>query len=175
MGAEPEPGWPHLDDVQPGRILRPQDHALGDQEHGDAEELGRARGRTGGGGEEREAGPAEVEGEAGVDGAQAARKRRSMTDKVTIAALQQMKRDGKKSVGVVAWDYQIALIADRAGGCHRGDDGPTMGRIADDDADPVGTLRPRAAGRGRGRSRAGSRPGRRPAAAARRRRGAQGG
>ncbi len=36
-------------------------------------------------------------------------------DKMTIAALQQMKRDGKKSVGVVAWDYQIARIADRAG------------------------------------------------------------
>src|SRR5215510_11460059 len=34
---------------------------------------------------------------------------------VTIPALQQMKRDGKKSVGVVAWDYQIALIAERAG------------------------------------------------------------
>jgi 3-methyl-2-oxobutanoate hydroxymethyltransferase len=34
---------------------------------------------------------------------------------VTIPALQQMKRDGKKSVGVVAWDYQIARIADRAG------------------------------------------------------------
>ena len=30
-------------------------------------------------------------------------------------ALQQMKRDGKKIVGVVAWDYQIAQIADRAG------------------------------------------------------------
>ena len=26
-----------------------------------------------------------------------------------------MKRDGKKSIGVVAWDYQIARIADRAG------------------------------------------------------------
>ena len=38
-----------------------------------------------------------------------------MADKMTIAALQQMKRDGKKSVGVVAWDYQIARIADRAG------------------------------------------------------------
>jgi 3-methyl-2-oxobutanoate hydroxymethyltransferase len=36
-------------------------------------------------------------------------------DKVTIPALQQMKRDGKKSVGVVAWDYQIARIAERAG------------------------------------------------------------
>lgn len=36
-------------------------------------------------------------------------------DTVTIPALQQMKRDGKKSVGVVAWDYQMARIADRAG------------------------------------------------------------
>jgi 3-methyl-2-oxobutanoate hydroxymethyltransferase len=35
--------------------------------------------------------------------------------KVTIAALQAMKRDGNKSVGVVAWDYQLARIADRAG------------------------------------------------------------
>jgi 3-methyl-2-oxobutanoate hydroxymethyltransferase len=34
---------------------------------------------------------------------------------VTIPALQQMKRDGRKIVGVVAWDYQIARIADRAG------------------------------------------------------------
>ena len=34
---------------------------------------------------------------------------------VTIPALQQMKRDGKKIVGVVAWDYQMAQIADRAG------------------------------------------------------------
>ena len=38
-----------------------------------------------------------------------------MSAPVTIPALQQMKRDGKKSVGVVAWDYQIARIADRAG------------------------------------------------------------
>jgi 3-methyl-2-oxobutanoate hydroxymethyltransferase len=38
-----------------------------------------------------------------------------MAGKMTIAALQQMKRDGNKSVGVVAWDYQIARIADRAG------------------------------------------------------------
>ena len=38
-----------------------------------------------------------------------------MTDKVTIPALHQMKRDGKKIVGVVAWDYQIAQIVDRAG------------------------------------------------------------
>jgi len=36
-------------------------------------------------------------------------------DKVTIPALQQMKRAGKKIVCVVAWDYQIAQIADRAG------------------------------------------------------------
>src|SRR5256886_1380567 len=43
------------------------------------------------------------------------RKERTMTDKVTIPALLQMKRDGRKSVGVVAWDYQIARIADRAG------------------------------------------------------------
>ena len=34
---------------------------------------------------------------------------------VTIAALQRMKRDARKIVGVVAWDYQIAQIADRAG------------------------------------------------------------
>jgi len=38
-----------------------------------------------------------------------------MDGKVTIPALQQMKRDGKKIVGVVAWDYQIAQIVDRAG------------------------------------------------------------
>jgi 3-methyl-2-oxobutanoate hydroxymethyltransferase len=37
------------------------------------------------------------------------------TEPVTIPALQQMKRDGKKSVGVVAWDTQIARIAERAG------------------------------------------------------------
>lgn len=36
-------------------------------------------------------------------------------EKVTIPALQQMKRDGRKIVGVVAWDYQIAQIVDRAG------------------------------------------------------------
>jgi 3-methyl-2-oxobutanoate hydroxymethyltransferase len=29
--------------------------------------------------------------------------------------LQQLKRDGKKSIGVVAWDTQVARIADRAG------------------------------------------------------------
>ncbi len=38
-----------------------------------------------------------------------------MADKVTLPALQQMKREGRKSVGVVAWDTQIARIADRAG------------------------------------------------------------
>ena len=38
-----------------------------------------------------------------------------METKVTIPALQQMKRDGRKIVGVVAWDFQIAQIADRAG------------------------------------------------------------
>jgi 3-methyl-2-oxobutanoate hydroxymethyltransferase len=37
------------------------------------------------------------------------------TVKVTIPALQQMKRDGRKIVGLVAYDYQIAQIADRAG------------------------------------------------------------
>lgn len=35
--------------------------------------------------------------------------------KVTIPALQQMKRDGRKIVGVVAYDYQMAQIIDRAG------------------------------------------------------------
>ena len=34
---------------------------------------------------------------------------------VTIPALQQMKREGKKSAGFVLWDYQTALIAERAG------------------------------------------------------------
>jgi 3-methyl-2-oxobutanoate hydroxymethyltransferase len=34
---------------------------------------------------------------------------------VTIPALQQMKRTGQKIVGVVAWDFQIAQIVDRAG------------------------------------------------------------
>lgn len=34
---------------------------------------------------------------------------------VTLPALQQMKRDGRKIVGVVAWDYPMAQIADRAG------------------------------------------------------------
>ena len=38
-----------------------------------------------------------------------------MADAMTIPALQQMKRDGRKSVGVVAWDYPLARLADRAG------------------------------------------------------------
>jgi 3-methyl-2-oxobutanoate hydroxymethyltransferase len=38
-----------------------------------------------------------------------------MSNSVTVPALQQMKRDGRKIVGVVAWDYQMARIADRAG------------------------------------------------------------
>ena len=38
-----------------------------------------------------------------------------MANKVTIPQLQQMKRDGQKIVGVVAWDCHIARIADRAG------------------------------------------------------------
>src|SRR5215813_11321305 len=38
-----------------------------------------------------------------------------MSDKVTIAALQQMKRDGRKIAGVVAWDTPMAKIADLAG------------------------------------------------------------
>jgi 3-methyl-2-oxobutanoate hydroxymethyltransferase len=36
-------------------------------------------------------------------------------DKVTIPALHEMKRSGRKIVGVVAWDFHIAQIADRAG------------------------------------------------------------
>lgn len=38
-----------------------------------------------------------------------------MSGKVTIAALRRRKRDGEKIVGVVAWDYQVAAIADRSG------------------------------------------------------------
>lgn len=40
---------------------------------------------------------------------------RSNESTVTVPALQQMKRDGQKIVGVVAWDFQIAQIVDRAG------------------------------------------------------------
>jgi 3-methyl-2-oxobutanoate hydroxymethyltransferase len=35
--------------------------------------------------------------------------------KITIATLQQMKRDGQKVVGVVVYDYQMAQIVDRVG------------------------------------------------------------
>jgi 3-methyl-2-oxobutanoate hydroxymethyltransferase len=38
-----------------------------------------------------------------------------MIKRVTIPSLQQMKRDGRKIVGVVAWDYQMAQISERAG------------------------------------------------------------
>ena len=38
-----------------------------------------------------------------------------MEPKVTAIALRRMKREGRKIVGVVAWDFQIATIADRAG------------------------------------------------------------
>ena len=34
---------------------------------------------------------------------------------LTLPALQAMKREGRKIVGVVAWDFQMAQIADRAG------------------------------------------------------------
>lgn len=34
---------------------------------------------------------------------------------VTLSALADMKRDGRKIVGVVAWDYQLARIVDRVG------------------------------------------------------------
>jgi 3-methyl-2-oxobutanoate hydroxymethyltransferase len=36
-------------------------------------------------------------------------------DKVTLPALERMKHDGRKIVGVVAYDYQMAQIVDRAG------------------------------------------------------------
>lgn len=38
-----------------------------------------------------------------------------MNGKVNLPALQAMKRDRRKIVGVVAWDYQMAQIVDRAG------------------------------------------------------------
>src|SRR5438445_647657 len=34
---------------------------------------------------------------------------------MNLAGLQQMKREGKKIVAVVAWDYPMAQIAERAG------------------------------------------------------------
>src|SRR5258708_1263310 len=38
-----------------------------------------------------------------------------METKVTIPVLRQMKRDGRKIVGIAGWEYQIGQIADRAG------------------------------------------------------------
>ncbi len=38
-----------------------------------------------------------------------------MASQVTVPALQQMKREGQKIVGVVAWDWQMAQVVDRAG------------------------------------------------------------
>ena len=38
-----------------------------------------------------------------------------MADKVSLRDLQTMKDEGRKIVGVVAWDYQVARIVDRAG------------------------------------------------------------
>ncbi len=38
-----------------------------------------------------------------------------MMERITLAAMQRMKLDARKIVGVVAWDYQIAKIVDRAG------------------------------------------------------------
>jgi 3-methyl-2-oxobutanoate hydroxymethyltransferase len=38
-----------------------------------------------------------------------------MSERITVPALWRMKADGRKIVGVVAWDYQMARIADRAG------------------------------------------------------------
>lgn len=38
-----------------------------------------------------------------------------MREKITIPVLQQMKREGRKIVAVVVYDYQMAQIADRAG------------------------------------------------------------
>src|SRR5258708_36463116 len=36
-------------------------------------------------------------------------------DRITLSAMQEMKRQGRKIVGVVAWDTPMAQIADRAG------------------------------------------------------------
>src|ERR1700704_5071856 len=38
-----------------------------------------------------------------------------MDERMTVPALQAMRRKGRKITGVVAWDYQIARIVDRAG------------------------------------------------------------
>ncbi|MFB7272660.1 3-methyl-2-oxobutanoate hydroxymethyltransferase [Streptomyces sp. NPDC056244] len=39
----------------------------------------------------------------------------STPDRISPRTLQRMKEDGRKIVGVVAWDYQMARIVDRAG------------------------------------------------------------
>ena len=36
-------------------------------------------------------------------------------EKMSVPALHRMKREGRKIVGVVAWDVQMAKIVDRAG------------------------------------------------------------
>lgn len=36
-------------------------------------------------------------------------------ERVTVPILQRMKHDGRKIVGVVAWDFQVARIVDRVG------------------------------------------------------------
>ena len=36
-------------------------------------------------------------------------------ERVTIPALHAMKREGRKIAGIVAWDTQLAQLADRAG------------------------------------------------------------
>ncbi|MFI6343979.1 3-methyl-2-oxobutanoate hydroxymethyltransferase [Streptomyces sp. NPDC050560] len=38
-----------------------------------------------------------------------------MTDRITLRSLARMKDEGRKIVGVVAWDYQMARVVDRAG------------------------------------------------------------
>jgi 3-methyl-2-oxobutanoate hydroxymethyltransferase len=38
-----------------------------------------------------------------------------MAERMTVPALQAMKREGRKITGVVAWDFQTARIVDRAG------------------------------------------------------------
>lgn len=38
-----------------------------------------------------------------------------MAARITLEDLRRMKREGRKIVGVVAWDFQMARIADRAG------------------------------------------------------------
>src|SRR3981081_594521 len=48
-------------------------------------------------------------------------------DRITIPRLQEMKRQGRKIVGVVAWDPPMAQIADRAG-VHLGSVGDSVGK-----------------------------------------------